>query len=413
VTITRDPSNLDDAALDRARPAAPRRSASIGQVLLGKRAQSLLTVGVFVALFCGYGFWLGERFMNLDARLLNVHQNVPILLLGLAAVITLVAGLFDLSIASMATFAAYLAVGLRTQQGLPFEVVLLLCLGVGVLGGIVNGVLVEYLRVNTFIATLGTGGVLLGISSVYSDGGPLAPLEGQPAFPDWFSQLGAYTSTVPSWVSVFGAVVVGALLVRMLEGLRPGVLAPRGWLVARAVGVVVLLAVVHLVTPLHLGSWLSYVSWLVGVLMVAAFIVWVLLERTSFGRSLKASGSNPTAARLAGVHTSRFVMGAFVLGGVYSALAGVMLAATTGTVSPNMAGPFLLPAFAAAFLSTVVFSTGHFTVWGAVVGGVFVVWVSQGLIVGGLPSTWTDLVNGAVLVAAVAVSTFVRRSRRA
>jgi ribose/xylose/arabinose/galactoside ABC-type transport system permease subunit len=76
-----------------------------------------------------------------------------------------------------------------------------------------------------------------------------------------------------------------------------------------------------------------------------------------------------------------------------------------------VAASFLLPAFAAAFLSTVVLSNGRFTVWGALVGGTFLVWVSQGLIVGGLPFTWTDVVNGTVLVIAVALSTvFFRRT---
>ncbi len=82
-----------------------------------------------------------------------------------------------------------------------------------------------------------------------------------------------------------------------------------------------------------------------------------------------------------------------------------------GSASPDVAVGFLLPAFAAAFLSTVVLSTGRFTVWGAIIGGTFLVWISQGLIVGGLPFTWTDVVNGVVLVIAVALSTvFFRRT---
>ena len=75
-----------------------------------------------------------------------------------------------------------------------------------------------------------------------------------------------------------------------------------------------------------------------------------------------------------------------------------------------MASGYLLPAFAAAFLSTVVLSSGRFKVWGTLIGGTFLVWVSQGLIVGGLAFTWTSVVNGAVLIAAVALSTVFRRT---
>ena len=56
-------------------------------------------------------------------------------------------------------------------------------------------------------------------------------------------------------------------------------------------------------------------------------------------------------------------------------------------------------------------STGRFTVWGTIIGGIFVVWISQGLIIGGVEPQWTDIVNGAVLVSAVALSAFMRRRR--
>ncbi|MDT3444707.1 MULTISPECIES: ATP-binding cassette domain-containing protein [unclassified Pseudofrankia] len=79
----------------------------------------------------------------------------------------------------------------------------------------------------------------------------------------------------------------------------------------------------------------------------------------------------------------------------------------------DIANNFLIPAFAAAFLSTVVLSAGRFHVWGAVVGGVVLVWIRQGLVAGGVPFSWSDVVNGVILAAAVAVSTVLhRRARR-
>ena len=80
-----------------------------------------------------------------------------------------------------------------------------------------------------------------------------------------------------------------------------------------------------------------------------------------------------------------------------------------GAASPDIAAPYLLPAFAAVFLSTVLFSSGRFHVWGTVIGGYVVVTVGQGLIIGGLPFTWTFVVNGVVLVAAVALSTVLKK----
>jgi ribose/xylose/arabinose/galactoside ABC-type transport system permease subunit len=86
-----------------------------------------------------------------------------------------------------------------------------------------------------------------------------------------------------------------------------------------------------------------------------------------------------------------------------------MIGANQGTATSNVAAGYLLPAFGAVFLSTVIFSTGKFTVFGTIVGGTFLVWVAQGLVVGGVPSEWTDVVNGSMLVLAVAGSTLMRR----
>jgi ribose/xylose/arabinose/galactoside ABC-type transport system permease subunit len=103
---------------------------------------------------------------------------------------------------------------------------------------------------------------------------------------------------------------------------------------------------------------------------------------------------------------------AFVLSGLLSATAGIVLAAIQGSASPDIGAGFLLPAFAAAFLATVLLSNGRFHVWGTIIGGVFLIWVSQGLVIGGVPFTWTGVINGVVLVAAVSLSTALRRGER-
>ena len=92
-----------------------------------------------------------------------------------------------------------------------------------------------------------------------------------------------------------------------------------------------------------------------------------------------------------------------------AALAGITFAASAGSASSDTGAAYLLPAFSAAFLSTVVFSRGRFTVLGTVLGGIFVVWTSIGLVIGGLPNTWTNVVNGFVLLFAVAFATYARR----
>lgn len=392
-----------ESAADEA--ASPRRGLSL---LRTAAVESSLTTLAFLVVFGVYGLWLGDTFLNVDARLLDVHQNAPILLLGLAVMISLVAGQFDLSAASMATLTCFLSVGLTVHQGWPFWLVLIVCVLVGVVGGLANAALVVGLKVNSFIATLGVGGILVGASNVYSGGTQITP-DGSRTLPGWFSgehSLGAFGQKFPEWILIAVSAGVTILAWQALHRRLPVRWPARSWAAAGVVAAV--LAV--LVVVFDLPAWLSGTSWTIAVLLAVAGGLWVLMRFTTTGRHLQATGANPVAARLAGVRPGRETTKAFVLGGLLAALAGVVLAANQGSAAPDVGSAFLLPAFAAAFLSTVVLSHGRFSVWGTVLGGVFIVWVSQGLIVGGLAFTWTNVVNGIVLVLAVALSTAIRRS---
>jgi ribose/xylose/arabinose/galactoside ABC-type transport system permease subunit len=412
-TSSQEEASTEAAAETESTPAASgnRRREGTGssarRLLGAKQTQSSITFLAFLALFIGFAIWLGAPFTNADSRMLNVHQNTAILLLGLAALVTLVPGMFDLSIASMATLTTFLTIGLRTEQEYSIWVILVACLGVGALGGLLNGLLVERLNVNTFIATLGTGGLFLGASAVYSSGAQVAPVLDGPQLPTWFLEAGLFTQKCPEWLLVAALVAAAAMCASAAAGLRPAAVSTRNWLVIRAVAAVAAVILIKLV----LDEWLQAVSVLVAGLFAVTLLLWVLMQHTSFGRHLRAVGSNRTAAQLAGVPVRATVIQAFVLGGVLSATAGIVLGSTQIVAVPNVAVPYLLPAFAAAFLSTVVFSSGQFTVWGSIIGGVFLVWVSQGLILGGLAPTWADIVNGAVLVVAVGLSGVLRRAR--
>lgn len=403
-------THVEPAASSTA-PAAPPpsqpKARSLRGLLAKPEVEGSVTFVAFILLFAGYGIWLGSTFVNIDDRLLDVHQNVPILLLGLAVLVTLVAGAFDLSVASMATLTTFLAIGLTTKDDLPIGLVLVICICVGIAGGLLNGFLVEKLGVNTFIATLGTSGLFVGASKIYSEGTQLSPPADNP-LPQWFADFGAFSQKPPSIFLWIGVVLAALLAFNALARLVPADGARRSQIIRAAiVGAVLLL----LIVVADLPEIIDQSSYLIAVTMLVGFVMWILMQSTTYGRYLKASGANRSAARLAGVKVEREVTKAFVLGGVLAALAGVLLAASQGSAAPDVAAGFLLPAFAAAFLSTVVFSTGQFTVWGTIIGGIFIVWVSQGLIVGGVEPTWTDVVNGAVLVSAVALSALMRKQK--
>ena len=91
-------------------------------------------------------------------------------LAALAVMIPMTANHFDLSVAGMIGLSQILAIGLQTREGLPWWVACAIVLAIGALVGVVNGVLVARVRIHSFIATLGTGSILLGLLQWYTGG---------------------------------------------------------------------------------------------------------------------------------------------------------------------------------------------------------------------------------------------------
>ncbi|GEL24238.1 ABC transporter permease [Pseudonocardia sulfidoxydans NBRC 16205] len=377
-----------------------RAGSGANRLGLSNFLRSSITFIVFLVLFAVLSLWLGGSFLSAQDRIFDLHQNVPLLVLGLAAVTILSVNQFDLSIGGMATLTAYLSAGLYADNGFPMWLAIVASLAVGVVGGLVNALLVVKMRINAFIATIGTGGVFLGASRVYGNGTVLVPDEG---LPGWFAgreSFGSFSSKVPAvvmWV-VLALLLVGAVAY-VVRTLRAPAATPSLRSI-RVACVVVGAAVAIAIWPTITGL----VPLTVAFVLLVAIVMWLMFTRTVFGRYLYATGGNPRAARLAGVKVERQTTMAFVITGLLASVAGVVLAANQGSVAVDVAQPMLLPAYAAAFLSTVLLSTGRLHVWGCILGGLFVVWIRQALIIGGVPFTWAEVVNGGVLVAAVAAS---------
>lgn len=385
-------------------PSTTSRQAGLSLVRSTGFVSSISAIA-FGLVFIIFGLWLGSSFLSVKARMLDAHANTPVLLVALALAICLIAGEFDLSVGSMVTLTAYLSVGLVVNQNWPMWLVIAASLAVGVLGGLANALLVVVMRVNAFIATLGVGGILLGLSRVYSGGTQLSPTGDSPQLPDWFSgsegAFGSFQTKTPTWLVLTTLVV----LVVAIAWAHAGPTISR----TKRVPVLVGLALSVAVLIIYGSSIPSSVPMTVAFLLVVTTLLWLVLRYTELGRYLYATGGNTEAARLAGVRVRAVTTGAFVTSGLLSAIGGIVLAARQGSASPDIGVGFLLPAFAAAFLSIVIFSSGRFHVWGTVVGGLFLIFVSQGLIVGGVPFTWAEVLNGSVLVAAVSLSTFFKR----
>lgn len=150
----------------------------------------------------------------------------------------------------------------------------------------------------------------------------------------------------------------------------------------------------------------------VWIALVLAGLLWIVLDYTSFGRTMRATGANRVAARLSGLRTTRALVIAFLVAGVLAALAGLLDASRTGT-SDSTSGPmYLLPAYAAAFLGATGSKASTYSVPGTIVAILLVAVGVTGLQLMGAASWVTNFFNGMVLLTAVLLSQLARKRSR-
>jgi ribose transport system permease protein len=146
---------------------------------------------------------------------------------------------------------------------------------------------------------------------------------------------------------------------------------------------------------------------IIAVAVVLLFLV--ILRTTIYGRHASSVGDNPAAAALAGIPVQRVKVIAFTLTGVTAGIAAVLVTSSAGQYYPNLGTGFLLPAYAAAFLGLSLGGGLRFNVVGSYLGVLLLGMVSTGLTMMNQPSWMAALVQGLVLIAAVAGIAIRRR----
>jgi ribose transport system permease protein len=125
---------------------------------------------LLVVLILVFSVLKGDTFLTAFTFQSMVNSRSINALVALAVMIPIASNNFDLSVASIRGISQVLANGLQTQQGLPWEISCLLCIVIGAIVGLINGLLVTRARINSFIATLGSGTLLLGLNQWYTGG---------------------------------------------------------------------------------------------------------------------------------------------------------------------------------------------------------------------------------------------------
>jgi simple sugar transport system permease protein len=293
-----------------------------------------------------------------------IFQSVSITgILALGVTATLVVGGFDLSIGSVATSAMMASSYVMVVMGGDALTATLVCLAIGVLVGLANGIMIVYMRVPDLLATLGMMFLLLGLQRIPTEGRSIAT---GMTLPDGSAATGVFS---PAFL---------ALGRHRFDFILPNLV------------------------PVS-----------VVVLIVLAVLIWFFLEYTRFGRMMYAVGSNERAAGLAGAPVNAYKIFAYVISGVFASIGGILLAARLGRGDIASGNNLLLDAVAAALIGFAVLGVAKPNAFGTAVGALFVGILLQGLTMMNAPYYTQDFVKGAVLVVAL-IFTFSlsKRSRR-
>jgi D-xylose transport system permease protein len=401
-------TRADETFLDAARSYLRRvRGGDMG---------SLPAILGLVVLFSVFGI-ANERFtsaLNL-ANLVTQAGSICVLAMGL--VFVLLIGDIDLS-AGVAGGVSACAMGLTiVNHGWPWWAAIVAGLASGAVIGLAIGVLCAKLGIPSFVVTLAFFLGLQGIThKLIGEGGSIRVDD-----PVIRGITIDNMSVTAGWVCALLIVAgfAGLELYRYRTKVSLGLVhAPFGVVIVRVVGIaVVTLGVTYIlnlnrsVNPNVEIRGIPYVLPLVGVLLIALTLV---LNRTSYGRHIYAVGGNAEAARRAGINVARIRMSVFVVCSSLAALSGIIAASYGGKVSASSgAGNVLLYAVGAAVIGGTSLFGGKGRAIDAVIGGVVVATIANGLGLLNQASYINFLVTGGVLLLAASVDAISRRRRSA
>ena len=340
-----------------------------------------------------YGLFLGA--INFS-KLLQQTAVTGVLAVGMLMVI--VSGNIDLSVGAVVGLAGGIA---AMTQGWGLVPCLLAAIAVGLVIGALQGTLVAYVNIPSFIVTLGGlqawRGVILKLSK-----GATVPVE----LP-FFRSLGR--DFIDPRIG-FGLALVAIVLIT-LTNLRRNRARQRHGLKAMSTAstavriVVPSIVIIGFIILMNKAGGLPIpVIFLVAVALAGAF----LTANTTFGRYLYAIGGNADAARLSGINLKRYILAAFCLMGALAGLASILHTARVGSASPDAGTLMELDAIASCVIGGTSLMGGRGTVFGAVLGALILASLDNGMSLLNVENWAQYVVKGGVLVAAVGFDMYGR-----
>ncbi|MDQ3249512.1 MAG: ABC transporter permease [Chloroflexota bacterium] len=321
---------------------------------LGGFLRKYAIVFIFMAMFVGMWF-LSDAFLQ-PRNLLNIVRQISVMgLIAIGVTMVIITTGIDLSSGSVLALAAVIAASLAQRAdwdsarypglALPLIVPIVAALAVGAFCGSINGWLIARFKIPAFIATLGMMTIARGFALIYSD----RPVSGLTDSYNFIGQ-GEFLKLLP------------------IPDQPP------------------------------LGIPLPII-----ILALVAVGAHVMLNNTRFGRHIYAIGGNEQAARISGLNVGRIKIGVYMIAGLLSGLAGLVLSSRIGSGQPGLGVGYELDAIAAAVIGGTSLSGGIGTIWGTIVGALIIGVLNNGLDLLNVSAYWQTIVKGSIIVVAVII----------
>jgi D-xylose transport system permease protein len=367
----------------------------------------LVIWALFALLTTDFAYLQPQNFSNL------FRQMTVTSFLAAGMVLVIVTGNIDLSVGKLAGFVSVIVAFFQAKVWntlLPDQPVLAASLSVviglitGMLFGVLQGYIISYLSVPAFIVTLGGMFILRGGILIITEGKTI------PANQRAFSEIAQ--GYLPPWAGwVIAAIVVALLVFNMLYSRQRK--QKYGFELASfnmdLLGTIFFSALV--IAYIFIVNRYNGIQVPVLLLAVTALIMAYVSNNTRFGRYAYAIGGNREAARLSGINIKRNIFMVFVLMGFLCGVAGIALASYVGYGTTAAGEGYELDAIAACILGGTSTLGGIGTIFGAMIGGLIMASLTNGLQMLNVPAAYQYVVKGAVLIIAVYADVYFKKNR--
>ncbi len=341
------------------------------------------------------------------------RQMVITSFLAVGMVLVMVTGNIDLSVGKLAGFVSVVVAKFQADiwfAYIPNNVVLttifsvLIGIGVGTIFEVVQGYLIAYLRVPSFIVTLGGMWILNGGILVITAGKTIPA--NQPLF-SFIAQ--GYLPQTAGWVAA-GIIIILSLL-SMFQKRRSK--SKYGFKTTPLFVDILKIAFLAGLIAIYVYIVNQYNGIQIPVLLLAitAVVMSYVSTNTPVGRYAFAIGGNREAARLSGVNIKNNIFKVFMLMGLLCGISGVVLASYVGYGTIAAGSGYELDAIASTVLGGTSTLGGVGTIFGAIVGSLIMASLTSGLQMLNVPAAWQYILKGIVLVVAVYADVTLKKNR--